>query len=86
MESGRGGMGSHKHGVSGHSRPNPVNLRQVARLLNGVTDARAALRERRRHDGMTEDAVAVFAAEAKPKQKKRKKQKKRGRKQSRGSS
>lgn len=83
MQSGRGGMGSHKHGVSGHSRPNPVNLRQVSRWLNGVTDARAALRERRRHDGMTEDAAAVFAAEAKPKPKKRKK---RGRKRSRGSS
>jgi hypothetical protein len=78
MESGRGGMGSHKHGVSGHSRPNPVNLRQVARWLNARSDARAVLRERRRHDGMTGNIAAVFSPEPEPRRKK-----KRGRKQRR---
>jgi hypothetical protein len=61
MESGRGGMGIRKHRTSGHSRPNPVNLKQVARWLNARSDTRAALREQRRHDGMAGDIGAVFA-------------------------
>ena len=76
MESGRSGMGSHKHGVSGHSRPNPINLKQVARWLNARSDARAALRERRRHAGMTDSIGAVFPPEPEA----RRKKKRRGRK------
>ena len=78
MESGRGGMGIRKHRTSGHSRPNPVNLKQVARWLNARSDARSALRERRRHDGMTGDVTGLFAPEPEPRRKI-----KRGRKQSR---
>lgn len=73
MESGRGGMGVRKHRTSGHARPNPVNLKQVARWLNARSDARAALREQRRHAGMTGDIAAVFSPEPERKKKRRRK-------------
>ena len=79
MESGRGGMGIRKHRTSGHARPNPVNLMQVARWLNARSDTRATLREQRRRDGMTSDVAAVFSPEPE------RGRKKRGRKQSRKS-
>lgn len=52
-QSGRGGMGSHKHGTSGHARNNPVNMKQVARDINKGLDERARLRVARRSEGMT---------------------------------
>lgn len=60
MESGRGGMGSHKHGVSGHIRNNPRNMKVVARQKNAETDQAAALREQRMHEDMTDDVQAVL--------------------------
>jgi hypothetical protein len=52
-QSGRGGMGSHKHGTSGHTRNNPVNMKQVARDINARLDDHARLRIVRRSEGMT---------------------------------
>jgi hypothetical protein len=59
MESGRGGMGSHKHGISGHARNNPLNMREVARDLNREADARARRKDRLASDGMA-DIAEVF--------------------------
>lgn len=51
-QAGRGGMGMHKHGVSGHSGPNGRNLAQVAAAINAATDGRARMRRRLRGDGL----------------------------------
>jgi hypothetical protein len=59
-------MGSHKHGVSGHSRPNPRNMKQVAAALNAGTDRRAALRQHRRSDGMAGSIRDLFPGQSRP--------------------
>jgi hypothetical protein len=72
-------MGSHKHGVSGHARNNPVDLREVARELNRDADTQAALRDQRRHEGMADSVREALSGEPQPAQGKEKRAKKQSR-------
>lgn len=59
-QSGRSGMGSHKHGTSGHPRNNPVNMKEIARDINKQLDDRARLRATRKSDGMFASVGEAF--------------------------
>lgn len=47
-QSGRGGMGSHKHGISGHCGPNGRTTKATARLLNREQETKTKLRAARK--------------------------------------
>jgi hypothetical protein len=46
MQQGRGGMGSHKHAVSGHFTPSPGYKMQRTRETNALQDAERRKRPR----------------------------------------
>ncbi len=48
MHQGRGGMGSHKHGVSGRGGPSPGLKQRLAREQNRRLKEREEVRKRRR--------------------------------------
>lgn len=58
MDKGRGGMGSHKHGISGHSGPSPRAKLMTALDANRELDQAAALRAERRAGTPMFDSVA----------------------------
>lgn len=49
-QQGRGGMGSHKHGVSGHCGPNGRTTKATARMLNREQEQRAKLKAAHRQE------------------------------------
>jgi hypothetical protein len=59
-QSGRGGIGSHKHGIMGHTRPNPRNMQEVARWLNAASDSQAARKRRLASASMAVTVADLF--------------------------
>jgi len=64
MDSGRGGMGSHKHGVSGHSHMPARTKQAIARLVN-------QLRERTEHPAEMSGSMDELLNRPRPRRRKR---------------
>jgi len=66
MQQGRGGMGSHKHGVSGHAGQNP-RLRLIKKIAaeRGELEGKPARQPKRLEFATVRDALAAATSRAK---------------------